>query len=290
MSDLTLGQAIRDLARRLERVRIETPQREARLIAAHALNMTMARLSVSENDLLDEGEVHALNLAVAPRLERRPLSHVLGRRAFYKHEFHVGPDVLDPRPDTETLIRAALERRFERLLDLGTGSGAILLSLLAERPLAQGVGTDLSCAALDVARANTKRLGLTGRVDLIQSDWFAEVTGTYDLIVSNPPYIALDEMETLAPELAFEPRMALTDESDGLSAYRVICSQAGAYLKAGGALMVEIGPTQGAAVAELMQAANLCEIRILPDLDGRDRVVCGGMRGMENGVSLPQSA
>lgn len=270
-----LGQVIRDLAAKLDLAGIDAPLREARLIAAHVLGLSMARLTLAEQDVLDAGAIRKLHAAAALRLERRPLSHILGRRAFFKHEFHVGPDVLDPRPETETLVIAALDHPFERVLDLGTGSGAIVLSLLAERPDAHGVGTDLSPAALDVAQRNAARLDLAGRVEWIHSDWFAQVTGRFNLIVSNPPYIAVDEMAGLAPELTFEPRMALTDEADGLSAYRAICAGVGAYLAPGGVVMVEIGPTQGAAVTALMCAGGLGDICILRDLDGRDRVVVG---------------
>ncbi|MEF9605777.1 peptide chain release factor N(5)-glutamine methyltransferase, partial [Paracoccus sp. PXZ] len=151
-------------------------------------------------------------------------------------------------------------------------TGAILISLLAERPGARGTGTDISPAALMVARENAARIGVCA--DFLESDWFASVAGQFDLIVSNPPYIALDEMADLSPEVReWEPRHALTDGADGLSAYRAIAAGAPAHLSPGGRLLVEIGPTQGRAVAALMQAAGLVEPRILPDLDGRDRVV-----------------
>ncbi|MEB8388339.1 peptide chain release factor N(5)-glutamine methyltransferase [Rhodobacteraceae bacterium KMM 6894] len=272
---ITVGQAIRQLGGDLAGAGIGAPLREARLIAADVLGLTMAQVTLAEQDPISADMQRALFEIAAPRLERRPLSHILGRRAFFKHEFHVTPDVLDPRPETETLVVAALAQSFERVLDLGTGSGAILLSLLTERSDAKGVGTDLSPAALRVAQGNAARLGVGPRATFLMSDWFSEVRGRFNLIVSNPPYIAVDEMAGLAPELGFEPRMALTDEADGLSAYRVICAGAVAHLVPGGALMVEIGPTQSAAVSGLMRAAGLVDVCVLPDLDGRDRVVCG---------------
>ena len=161
------------------------------------------------------------------------------------------------------------------MLDLGTGSGCILLSLLAERPLATGLGTDLSPAALEVAAQNAEALGVAKRTKLMQSDWFANVAGRHDLILSNPPYIAASEMPELAPELAHEPRLALTDEGDGLSAYRAITAGAGAHLVPGGWLMVETGWTQGAQVAAMVRQAGFEEVHLRPDLDGRDRVVLG---------------
>lgn len=210
------------------------------------------------------------------RASREPLSHVLGYRDFYKHRFIVTAAVLDPRPDTETLIETALTVPFYRVLDLGTGSGCIILSLLAENPNASGVGTDLSDKALAVAKQNAEKLGVTSRVSLKQSDWFDGVAGQFDLIVSNPPYIAADEMQALQPEVRdHEPRMALTDEKDGLSCYRAIIAGASGYLTDAGHLIVEIGPTQGQAVSDMMHKQRFAEIRVIQDLDGRDRVVSG---------------
>lgn len=225
-------------------------------------------------ELSDDQMAHLQRL-IARRARREPISHISGKRAFWMHEFEVTPDVLDPRPDTETLVEAALKHRFDTVLDLGTGSGCILLSLLHERPAARGIGTDLSAAALAVAKRNADRVGVADRVSWAVSDWFSSVTGTYDLIVSNPPYIALDEMAGLAPELDYEPRMALTDEQDGLSAYRAITQDAMRHLNPQGRLMVEIGPTQAAAVSDLFARAGLVDLHVHQDLDGRDRVVSG---------------
>ncbi|MGX9353860.1 peptide chain release factor N(5)-glutamine methyltransferase [Roseobacteraceae bacterium S113] len=210
---------------------------------------------------------------VKRRMRREPMSHILGKRAFYEHDFYVDARVLDPRPDTEALVIHALTQPWSRLLDLGTGSGAIAVSLLAARTAAQGVGSDLSAEALEVARRNADQIGVADRLELVQSDWFAQIQGRFDLIVSNPPYIALGEMSGLAPELAYEPRMALTDEGDGLMAYRNIAAGVVAHLRPGGHVMVEIGPTQAGAVSGLFQKAGLVGITVIPDLDGRDRVV-----------------
>jgi release factor glutamine methyltransferase len=169
-----------------------------------------------------------------------------------------------------------LSYRYAKILDLGTGSGAILVTLLAERPLAHGLGTDISLAALAVARTNAESHGLAGRAKLQRSDWFDTIEGRFDLIVSNPPYIAAQEMPGLAPEVRlWEPEMALTDQADGLSAYRQITAGAPARLLSGGGLIVEIGATQAQAVSALFRAAGLEEVRVHPDLDGRDRVVSG---------------
>ena len=245
---------------------------DARRLLAHAAGVEASRLTMLEPDDITTEVAKRFDTSLTRREGGEPVSHILGYRDFYEDRFIVTADVLDPRPETEELVRAALSAPFTRLLDLGTGSGAIGLSLLKARPAALGVLTDMSEAALAVAQQNAKALGVAA--EFILSDWFEGVKGTYDLIVSNPPYIAADEMAELQPELAHEPRMALTDEADGLSAYRIICAGAPAFLRPNGRLMVEVGHTQGPQVARMMGEAGLQDIAILPDLDGRDRVVC----------------
>ncbi|CUH80133.1 peptide chain release factor N(5)-glutamine methyltransferase [Tropicibacter naphthalenivorans] len=253
--------------------------RDARRLMAHVLKVPPGRLTLFLPEPIDPDLSVIFNAMVERRAERVPVSHLTGRRQFYGREFLVTPEVLDPRPETETLIEAALAEPFASVLDLGTGSGCILLTLLAEREGAIGVGIDLSAGALNVAFWNRNALKLEQRAALEQGSWYAPLIGTdeqFDLIVSNPPYIAAEEMADLSPEVRdYEPRMALTDEGDGLSCYRLIVAGALAYLAPQGRLMVEIGPTQGAAVREMMSQAGLGDLRIIPDLDGRDRVVAG---------------
>ncbi|MTH79495.1 peptide chain release factor N(5)-glutamine methyltransferase [Paracoccus aestuariivivens] len=238
-----------------------------RPVPRHALREHLAKAVSPE-----VAEIYAT--MIAAREARQPVSQITGRRAFWKHDFRVTQDTLDPRPETELLVELALSEPFDSVLDLGTGTGAILISLLAERPAARGVGVDLSPAALDVARSNAQMIGV--EACFLASDWFASVDGLFELIVSNPPYIALAEMPDLAPEVRdWEPRLALTDEGDGLAAYRALCGGAPAHLKPQGRLMVEIGPTQGADVSKLMLDAGLIEVTVRQDLDGRDRVVSG---------------
>lgn len=271
----SVGEALTDLRGRLTAAGIENPAREARLIVAAALGIGQDRVSLMQPDPVPETAEDHLSTMAARRCGREPLSHILGLRAFYEHEFRVTSDVLDPRPETEVLVRAALAVPFERVLDLGTGSGCILLSLLAARPDAHGTGTDVSEAALCVAAGNAERLGVASRVSWTVSDWLEDLDGQFDLIVSNPPYIAAADMAALDPELAYEPRMALTDEADGLTAYRAIVTAAPQFLKSHGWLMVETGWTQGPKVAAMFQEAGFEAVSILPDLDGRDRVVQG---------------
>lgn len=272
-----LRDALPAAAARLAAAGVETPGRDARLLLAAATGLPPDRLSLNPDLALDVAAAARLEALVAARAARRPMAQILGWRDFWRHRFRVTPDVLDPRPETETLVAEALRAPFARVLDLGTGSGAILLSLLAERPQATGLGTDISEPALDVARANAAALGLTGRAAFRRADWFAGVEGRYDLIVSNPPYIAESEIDGLAPEVRdWEPRGALTPGGDGLAAYRAIAAGASAHLAQGGRLVVEIGVGQGAAVAAILGAAGLGPVRVLPDLDGRDRVVAAG--------------
>lgn len=247
---------------------------DARRLMAHALGVAPERLTLALGDEITGPQHEVFLAACQARVARQPVAQITGSRRFWGHEFRVTRATLDPRPETEVLIAAALEEPFTRVIDLGTGTGCILASLLAERPGAEGLGTDISEPALAVAAENAARLGLGPRARFLRSDWFAAVEGRFDLIVSNPPYIAEAEMADLAPDVRdWEPRGALTPGGDGLDAYRALAVQAPEHLMPGGRILVEIGPTQGAAVRGLFTAAGLCGIEIRPDLDGRDRVV-----------------
>lgn len=264
---------------RLAAADVPDPGRDARRLMAHVLKVPPGRLTLFLPEPVDPDlEVVFLTL-VERRADRVPVSHLIGRRAFYGRDFLVTPEVLDPRPETETLIEVVLTEPFATVLDLGTGSGCILLTLLAEREGAVGVGTDVSAAALNVAYWNRNALDLQHRADLREGSWYTAldpVEDQFDLIVSNPPYIAVNEMPFLSPEVReHEPRLALTDEADGLTAYRAILSGLTAHLAPGGRLVVEIGATQGMAVSKLFAQAGLRGVRVIPDLDGRDRVVLG---------------
>ncbi|SFI70663.1 peptide chain release factor N(5)-glutamine methyltransferase [Celeribacter neptunius] len=273
MTGGTVQSALIAGTKRLSAAGIEGAPRDARLLMSHVLGLDPGRLTLVMPDAISEADVRAFDVAITRRVAREPVSHILGYREFYGRRFKVTADVLDPRPETEVLIAEALARPFNSVLDLGVGSGAILLTLLAEQVLAKGLGTDLSEAALSVARENAEGLGLSGRARFQQADWWEGIDGQFELIVSNPPYIARDEMGALAPELGHEPRMALTDEADGLDAYRAIAAKARQFLAPRGRLIVEIGPTQGAAVSDLFLDQGLKAVRVLADWDGRDRVV-----------------
>ena len=262
---------------RLSRVKSEDVMRDLRILAAHVLQVDASRMTLHMHDEVTEKQREHFNLLIDERMSNMPISKIIQKRLFWGREFGVDLNVLDPRGDTETLIAACLKLGpQDKILDLGTGSGAIGLTLAAEWPRGDVMCTDISDKALDVARLNMKNFGVADGVRLLRSDWFGAVEGRFDLIVSNPPYIALEEWDALDFEVrGFDPRVALTDESDGLSCYRVIVAQAGDYLEMGGHLMVEIGHNQRRAVQDLFDAAGFTQITCLPDMAGRDRVVSG---------------
>ncbi|WP_319826445.1 peptide chain release factor N(5)-glutamine methyltransferase [Thalassovita sp.] len=269
----TVAQALKAGAGRLQNAGIDPG--DARHLLAYAMDVPRDRLVLMMPDSLTDEQVSAFEGALGQRLERVPVSKITGRRAFWGREFRVTRDVLDPRPETETLIAEALVGPApQRLLDLGTGSGCIAVTLLAEWPQVRGIATDLSASALDIARVNAETYGVADRLEMVHSDWFGAVSGVFELIVSNPPYIAETEMPDLSPEvLGHDPHMALTPGGDGLVPYRVIAGQGQEYLSEGGRVLVEIGWQQGRQVTALFQQNGWRDVRVLPDMDGRDRVV-----------------
>ncbi|MCG7574715.1 peptide chain release factor N(5)-glutamine methyltransferase [Phaeobacter sp. CNT1-3] len=250
---------------------------DARPLLAHVLGVARDRLVLMGPDEVSDDQAARFEGYVTQRLGHRPVSKIIGERLFWGRSFAVTDDVLDPRPETESLIAAALNLSApQRILDLGTGTGCIPLTLLAELPDATGVACDVSDAALSVAAQNAAALGLATRIQFLQSDWFAEVTGQFDLITSNPPYISDAEMRALSPEVFHhDPHLALTPGGDGLSPYVVLAAGARDHLTPGGHILVEIGWRQGADVARIFRDAGLIDVAILPDMDGRDRVVTG---------------
>lgn len=272
----TAAQAMASAAARLRAAGVADPGRDARILLAHAARIEATRVTLIAPEDLAPDIAERYEQLIALRAVRVPVSHLLGEREFYGRRFKLSGEVLDPRPETEILIEAALAEPYERILDLGTGSGCILVTLLAERETATGLGVDLSEAACLQASANSVLHRVQDRAEITQSDWFDKVEGMFDLIVSNPPYIARDEMAGLDEEVRrYEPEMALSDGGDGLGAYRRIADGVMPHLAPGGRLMVEIGPSQGAAVMALLAQAGLTGLRIVPDLDRRARVIVG---------------
>ncbi|OAN75400.1 protein-(glutamine-N5) methyltransferase, release factor-specific [Sulfitobacter sp. EhC04] len=270
----TAGAIMAAAAARLRAAGVPDPARDARLLLAHAASVDAGRVTLIAPEEIAPEIAERFERLVSLRAVRVPVSQLVGARAFYGRDFKVSREVLDPRPETETLIELALGAPFERVLDLGIGSGCILVTLLAERAEATGLGIDLSEGACLQASANAVAHGVAARADIRQSDWFDAVEGRFDLIVSNPPYLAAEEMAEVAPELRdHEPRIALTDGADGLSAYRTIAEEAQGYLTATGRVLVEIGWQQGAAVQDIFRRAGWGDVHLAHDLGGRARVV-----------------
>ena len=269
------AEVIARAAARLAGAGVAAPERDARLLYRWAADLDGAALSAALSDPATAPEIGRFERAVTARAGRAPVSQITGVREFWGRRFRVTPAVLDPRPETETLVAAALAGPpVRRVLDLGTGSGCILLSLLAEWPQARGVGVDISAAALEVAASNAISLGVADRAELVTGDWCAGLSGQFGLIVSNPPYVAAGELAGLAPEVRLhEPLEALSPGGDGLDATRRIAAGVGPLLAPGGRLLLEIGPRQAAAVNRILTDAGMAVTAVLPDLDGRDRVV-----------------
>ncbi|MCA3441588.1 MAG: peptide chain release factor N(5)-glutamine methyltransferase [Rhodobacter sp.] len=271
---MTGAEALRAALPRLQAAGVEGAARDLRLLLAFATGIPPDRLTPVLADPLPGAAAARFEAAVLARVARQPVSQIVGGRLFWGRWFRVTPDVLDPRPETETLIAAALDGEFSRVLDLGTGSGAILITLLAERAGATGTGVDLSPKALSVAAANAAALSVAGRATFLKSDWLSAVRGRFDLVVANPPYIAQADMPGLSPEVRlWEPRLALTPGGDGLDACRSILRDVRSVLVPSGRVLLEIGASQGDAVAALCQSAGLQAVTVLQDMDGRDRVV-----------------
>ncbi|MCC7346305.1 MAG: peptide chain release factor N(5)-glutamine methyltransferase [Variibacter sp.] len=276
---LTVAQARRLLARQLAAGGIDEAEVDARALVGHALALDLTGLAREAERALTADEARRLNALAARRRAREPVAYIVGEKEFWGLRLRVTPATLIPRPDTETVVEAALgvlgpETQL-RIADLGTGSGAILLALLSERPDAEGVGVDVSAAALAVARGNAERLGLARRAHFMRGAFGAALAGGFDLVVSNPPYVCVGELAALAPEVReHEPRLALAAGTDGLDAYRAIAADAARVLRRGGHLVLEIGHGQAESVTRLCVAGGLAPARApMPDLAGIARAL-----------------
>ncbi len=278
----TIG-ALRRWARdRLRAAGIDTAALDADLLLAHALGLSREALLLRDPaHSVPPPARKAFRTLIAARRRRVPVAYLVGERAFYGRRFQVGPGVLVPRPETETLVALALRMGPTgpaRLLDLGTGSGVILLTLLAERPDWRGIGVDRAAAAAAWARKNAAALGLTERGRIVVSDWDQALAPAlrFDLVLANPPYVRRAAIPTLAPEVSrHEPQAALDGGPDGLDGVRAVLAVAARRLAPGGQLFVEIGADQGDAAAALVRSAGLAEVVVHSDLARRPRVVTG---------------
>ena len=284
-SGVSVSEALHHVTHSFRTSGIQEAEADARVLISHALHLDRARLIVQSDRVLEAREATVISALAMRRLRREPVSRIVGQKEFWSLPISVTPDVLVPRPETETVVEAALDfimrsgLRLEklRILDIGTGSGALLLALLNELPNATGTGTDVSAAALDVARTNAARCRVNSRCDFVVCDIASGVDGPFDLIVSNPPYIAHDEIVTLAPEVRdYDPPLALDGGRDGLDAYRSIASDAKRILAPGGRLFVELGAGQDEQVRAIFTKAGLNPGIPRNDLAGIPRVLGAG--------------
>jgi len=266
---------------RLKDAGIDSPAIDARLLLEAAADVTRLDILNDPYRELTPEQVDRFEGWIARRLNREPVASILGRKAFWKIMLNVTPDVLTPRPDTETVVEVALSAfpqgtAFE-MIDMGVGSGAILLSVLAERPAATGLGTDISEEALAVARDNAANLGLADRAAFLRTGWADGLANAgFDLVVSNPPYIRSEEIATLDPEVReHDPHLALDGGPDGLDAYRLLVPETLRVLRPLGTFVVETGWDQAEQVKALFAEAGFANLSIVQDLGARDRVVTG---------------
>ncbi|WP_245613052.1 peptide chain release factor N(5)-glutamine methyltransferase [Skermanella stibiiresistens] len=277
----TLREVTRHGERLLRDAGVDTPDLDARLLTGAALGMTRQHMLIHATARLNQPQVARVLGFIARRVAREPVSRILGRREFWSLDFTLSAATLDPRPDSETVVEEALagvadKRAPLSVLDLGTGTGCLLLAVLSELPAAMGLGVDQSTEAVATATANARRLGLGPRARFAVGDWMTGLEDRFDIVMSNPPYIPDAEITTLSPEVTgFDPRAALAGGADGLDAYRAITAGLGGVLKPGGRIIFEVGFGQSHDVAALLEAAGLSQIGFRKDLAGIERVVFG---------------
>ena len=273
---MNIADALRRGVATLHLADVPDPMRDARWLLSDLLQLDAAVLLAHDDRQMTATEAAAFEARIADRAAGKPVAKITGRKAFYGSVFMVSEDVLDPRPETELLIELALKHAptvaTPRILDIGTGSGCILLTMLATWLHATGTGTDASPDALKIARANAEAMD-NDRARFLEANWWPDDDG-YDLILSNPPYISEAEMEALSRDVRdWDPRIALTPGGDGLAAYRAIASGVATVAKPGATLIVEIGAAQKSDVSAILSAAGLTNIRCHPDLNGLDRAI-----------------
>jgi release factor glutamine methyltransferase len=283
----TVDEALAEAASKLAAAGIAEPRLEARVLVTAALGLSREALLAHGDKAVPSIEAVRLSDYVARRAAGEPTARILGHKEFWSLDFEVTADTLIPRPETETLIEAALASFSDRraplaVLDLGTGTSCLLLALLSELPQAQGVGVDINPAAVAVARRNAERLGLANRATIVEGDFAGELAAIvgdrrFDIILSNPPYIRDGDIAGLAPEVArFEPRLALSGGADGLAAYRALARGLSGLLAPGGRAFLEIGQGQAEAVGKLMADADLAILACRADLAGIVRCLAVG--------------
>lgn len=273
----TVGQRLNEATGQLNAAGIEGARLEARVLVGHVLGLGQASVLAARERFPTEDELRRIDDLVGRRVAREPIARILGSREFWSLAFVVGPDTLIPRPDSETVVETALAFLRPcpgplRLLDLGTGTGCLLLALLSELPQATGIGIDLSAGAVEIATVNARSLGLANRAIFLEGNWATDVSGRFDAVVSNPPYIPDSEIAGLDPEVRLhEPRLALAGGTDGLDAYRRIAAQLPGLLTDNGRAFLELGIGAADSVAAILRGHGLQPLAAVPDLAGIPR-------------------
>jgi release factor glutamine methyltransferase len=275
----TIGSTLGAAAAALKQAGFDEARRRARRLVAAALEVSAAEVFTNLDRMIPAADSERVAELLARMVAHEPLSRILGVREFWGLDFALSADTLDPRPESETIVETVLARlagrgRAYRILDLGTGSGCLLLALLSELPAATGVGVDAAPGAIAAARGNAARLGLAARADFVVGDWAEPLTGAFEIVIANPPYIATADIARLPPAVRdFDPRRALDGGADGLDAYRAIAAELPRLLKPGGIFAGECGRGQDAAVAAVIASGGLIVDNVVPDLAGIPRCV-----------------
>ena len=271
---MKLKKVLADTANKLSESGIEGAARDARILTAYALQIPISELSLKINEQVSGEITSKLEKLILRRIHREPISKILGRREFWGRTFSINENVLDPRGDTETLIDFVIEKPVKSVIELGTGSGVIAVTLACEWKEVHVTATDISEEALLLAKLNAQKFNVQNKIDFLKSDWFERVKGPFDLIISNPPYIGLIEQDEISAEvIKYDPKISLFAGSDGLDAYRRIIPNLPKFLNPDGFAVLEIGASQGNQVKNMMNAVGLIDAKIVKDLSGKDRLV-----------------
>ena len=271
---MKLKEVLANTAIKLSGSGIEGAARDARVLTAFAIGIPISELSLKLNELVSDQIISKLEKLILRRIDREPISKILGKREFWGRSFSINENVLDPRPDTETLIDFVIEKPVKSVLELGTGSGAIAITLACEWKEVHVTAIDISEDALSLARSNAEKYNVQNKIHFLKSDWFETVRGSFDLIISNPPYIGLIEQDKISAEvLKFDPKIALFAGHDGLDAYRKIIPKLIKFLNPHGLVVLETGATQSNQVKYMMNAVGFIDAKIVEDLSGKDRLV-----------------
>ena len=271
---MKLKEVLADTAIKLSRSGIEDAARDARILTAFAFEIPISELSLKINEQVSGKITSKLEKLILRRIDREPVSKILGRREFWGRSFSISENVLDPRADTETLIDFVIEKPVKSVLELGTGSGAIAITLACEWKEVQVTAIDISEDALSLAKLNAENFNVQNKIHFLKSDWFETVRGSFDLIISNPPYIGLVEQDEIAAEvIKYDPQIALFAGRDGLEAYKRIIPNLAKFLNPDGLVVLETGASQSNQVKNMMNAVGLIDAKIVKDLSGKDRLV-----------------